>query len=116
MAAPVTTAGSLTCSHGGNRLLSSSAKLTVGGQPVLLFAAVATPATYVGCIFTVGGSSKPCATTTAASPNPGSATVLTVGGAPVLLDALQATTENPPSDPTKPFVTVAAGQIKLTAS
>lgn len=111
MAAPVTTAGSFTCAHGGTRTPTSTTKLTVRGQPVLLFSAAAQAAPYVGCAFVVGGANKPCQTTTATAPNPGAATALTVGGAPVLLDGLVATTENPPQT-----VTVAAGQTKLTAS
>lgn len=114
MAAPVTTAGSFTCTHGGTRTLTSTTKLTVRGQPVLLFTAASAGAPYTGCGFVVGGVNKPCQTTTATS---GAATALTVGGAAVLLDNLVATTENPPPPPPAPqTVVVAAGQTTLTAS
>lgn len=119
MAAPVTTAGSLTCAHGGLRPLGSQARLTVEREPVLLFSSLDDSLTYVGCVFGSPPGSKPCQVTTAPRPNPGASSLLTVGGAPVLLDALGATTENPPAtpppDPTK-TVSVDAGQHKLTAS
>lgn len=117
---PVTTAGSLTCSHGGQRVLSSGTKLTVRGAPVLLFSVAASALdVYVNCPFPPGGPPSPCHQTILDTPDSGSATRLTVHGDPVLLSDLRATTENPPTDPSKKgdrHVTVAAGQNKLTAS
>ncbi|MEV4050140.1 hypothetical protein AB0J55_03040 [Amycolatopsis sp. NPDC049688] len=121
MAFPVTSSGTFTCAHHGVRPApAGDARLTVRGQPVLLFSQAAATAPYVNCGFPPGGPPSPCRTTTPApAPNPGVARRLTVGTAAVLLDTLHATTENPPSeqppDPTK-TVTVDAGQDKLTAS
>jgi hypothetical protein len=119
MAGVVTSAGSVTCNHGGKAPLSSTAKLTVADEPVLPFSAVATLGPYAKCQFTVSGNPKPCTTTTATAPNPGQAGKLTVGGAAVLLDALVATTDNPPTnlplENPPSTVTAAAGQTKLTA-
>jgi hypothetical protein len=113
MAGVVTTAGSLTCSHSGKPTLSSSTKLTVAGQPAVLYSAVPSFTPWAGCTFQVSGSNKPC---TAAAPiAQGQALKLTAGSQPVLLDDLQAGTDNPPPPPT-PSVTVVAGQGKLTAS
>jgi hypothetical protein len=113
MAGVVTTAGSLTCADHGSPTLTSAAKLTVAGKPVVLYSAVPTFTPWTGCTFQASGSPKPC---TAAAPIAnGAAAKLTAGSQPVLLDNLQAGTDNPPPPPT-PSVTVVAGQTKLTAS
>jgi hypothetical protein len=113
MAAVVTTAGSLTCADQGTPTLTSSAKLTVGGRPVVVYGDVPTFTPWTGCKFQVSGSPKPC---TVATPFAnGAAAKLTAGSRPVLLDNLQAATDNPPPPPTA-SVTVVAGQSKLTAS
>lgn len=107
---PVTIAGSVTCAHPpGAATLTSAAKLTVLGKPVLPFSAAANLGPYTNC----AASSPPgvCVSTVVLPPNPGESSRLTVGGAPVLLDALQAT-----SAPAATPVTVAAGQTVLTAS
>jgi hypothetical protein len=106
MASPVTTAGSFTCTHGGSPTLTSDAKLTVNGKPVVPFAAATTLGTYTGCTFTNG----PCTTTAVVSG--GAATKLTVDGKPALLDSIEA---NAGAPATAASVTAAAGQKKLTA-
>ncbi|MFC0430577.1 hypothetical protein [Kutzneria buriramensis] len=119
MPSPVTIAGSVTCGHPaskpppdhGKAALSSTAKLTVDGKPVLPFTAAALLGPYVGCSFQAGTVVGPCTVTTPVSG--GSSTKVTVANTPVLLDSLVATSQTPPPPAT---VTVSAGQTKLTAS
>lgn len=109
---PVTTAGSLTCSHGGAPTLTSSAKLTVGTKPVILYADVTTFTPYTGCQFKdQSGNVQQCTTTSVVKG--GEAAKLTSGGNAVLLDDLTAT-GGTPAPPTS--ITVKAGQAKLTAA
>lgn len=108
MAGVVTVAGQLSCADNGKPTLTSSAKLTVSGQAVLLYSTVPQLTPWSGCTFTAGNSPKPC---TVANPvSQGQAGKLTAGSQPVLLDNLTAQTDNLSS------VTVTAGQQKLTAS
>jgi hypothetical protein len=109
MADVVTTAGSLACPDGGSAALSSTAKLTVSSQPVVLYSGLTSVASFVDCTFQVSGSPNPC---TGATPVArGQATKLTAGSQPVLLDDLHANTTN-----NQLPITVTAGQAKLTAS
>ncbi len=112
MAAVVTTDGSLTCANNGQPTLSSSAKLTVSGKPVIPFSSVTSFTPYTNCSYNDGSGVKgPCTTTTVASG--GQAVKLKVGGQAALLADLGATAGTPP--PPAP-ITVDAGQSKLTAS
>jgi hypothetical protein len=111
MTYPVTTKGSFTCANGGSPTLSSQAKLTVAGKPVMPYSAVSGLGTYTGCNYSVGTVSGPCTTTTVVSG--GKAAKLTVAAEAALLDSIKANAGNPP--PSAP-VTVKAGQTKLTAS
>src|SRR6266516_1535299 len=111
MAYPVTTSGSFTCANGGSPSLTSQARLTVAGQPVLPFSAVGELGTYTKCNYNVSNIVGPCTKTVATSGGP--ATKLTVAGKPVLLQTIIAPAGNPP--PQLP-VTVAAGQTRLTAA
>lgn len=104
MAAVVTTAGSLKCPEQGSALLSSTAKLTVSGKPVMLYSGLQSVALFNGCTL-----QSPCTGVTPVSQ--GQASKLTVGSQPVLLDNLTANTKNNATP-----VTVSAGQAKLTAS
>jgi hypothetical protein len=112
MAAPVTTGGSLSCPHSGSAALSSSAKLTAQGKPVLPYAFAASAGPYSGCTFATNSGNNPCTTTTASG---GQSTHLTVGGQPVLLDSASLTAVGAPTATSFP-VTIAAGQTKLTAT
>ena len=111
MAAVVTMAGSLTCAHTGKPTLSSTAKLTAGGNKVILFSDLTTFKPYTGCTYMKGQVNTPCASTSVDSG--GQAGKLTAGGKPVLLDDLMAHTDN---GPTPGSVTVSGGQSKLTAA
>jgi hypothetical protein len=96
----LTEATTLSCAHKGTVSKSSTAKLQVGGDPVLLEEQVPSwtipPGVPPGCarINTQAGE-KPC--TKVASPTDGTAAKLTVGGSKVLLDSLQATTDGQPT-------------------
>jgi hypothetical protein len=114
MAAVVTTAGSLTCANQGQPALSSPARLTVDGKPVLLFSAVSGLSLYAGCTFPLGNMIDPCDETSVVAG--GKAAVLTVGGEPVLIDSVQATSGTKKRQGAFTPVTVAAGQNKLTVS
>jgi hypothetical protein len=112
MANAVTTAGSLTCANNGKPTLTSTAKLTVSGKPVIPFSSLSSFTPYTGCTYNDGsGVTGPCTTTTVTTG--GQASKLTVGGQAALLDNLSATAGTPP--PPAP-ISVAAGQSKLTAS
>jgi hypothetical protein len=111
MASVVTTAGSLTCANNGSPPLSSSAKLTVSGNPVIPFSSLLTFTPYTGCTYNQGSVSGPCTKTTVVSG--GQASKLSVGNQAALLGNLAATAGTPP--PPLP-ITVGAGQSKLTAS
>lgn len=88
MGAVLTTASSVTCApaaaatHGGTVAVSSSAKLSIGGKPVLLKAGV-DQKTISGCKNPTTSTVKPCAKV--GSLVTGEASKLTVGHAAVLL-------------------------------
>lgn len=98
--------------HGGTVTTTSTAKLTVGGKPVLV-------ASSLGPIPAPGGT--PCATVVAAGETPCTAVVtvlpasvaskLTVGGSPVVLETLTGTTNGVPPG----ALSAAANQTTLTA-
>jgi hypothetical protein len=111
MAYPVTTGGSFICTNGGSATLASQAKLTVTGDPVMLFSAASSLGPHTGCKYNDRSVTGPCTKTTVGSG--GSAAKLTVSVTPALLDSIQATAGTPPPPVT---VTVKAGQTKLTTS
>jgi hypothetical protein len=94
MANALTTGSSITCSFQGSAKVSSSAKLQVGGEAVLLASDV-TSWTMSGCNQMTGNTKTPCAKLGAVSA--GKATKLQVGSAAVLLDSFQAMTAAPPA-------------------
>jgi hypothetical protein len=100
----LTTAGSLTCPSQGSAVLSSSAKLTVDGAPVLL-AGEASSWTIGGC----KNTSTPCTDVTAITA--GQAAKLTVNGSAVVLEGAAGTTNGTDAV----CNAVAAGQTRLTA-
>lgn len=107
MATIVTKGGSVKCAHSGTATLQSAAKLTVSGQPALLFSGVASFTPISGCTFSTSAGPKPCTTLSAAS---GQSIKVTAGSQPVLLSTASITSDNP-----GPGI-VQAGQSKLTAS
>jgi hypothetical protein len=110
MAFAVTTASTITCPHTGTVSPSSSAKLTVGGNPVVPSDQV-TSWVIAGCTWpTDNKGDVTCASVTTASG--GQSQKLTVGGVAVLLDSVSAQTSGLPG----PFMlSVSAGQTKLEA-
>jgi hypothetical protein len=108
MGSVLTTGSTISCKHGGTATLSSSAKLRVGGNPVLLKADATTWA-FTKC-GQVGTGLTPC--TNIVSLSAGEAGKLTVGGVPVLLDSLAGQTNGKPEN----TLSATAGQNKLTAT
>jgi hypothetical protein len=110
----LTTASSVTCSHGGVVATSSDAKLTVGAakDPVLLPAGVAGKSfkPESPCPGPNTTTSKQC--TNVASVTGGTSSKLRVGGEPVLLASLAGTTDGLPP----PLLPAVAGQVTLKAS
>ena len=108
MATVLTTGSSVTCSHQGRVALSSSAKLKVANNPVLLSTDFASWG-ITNCTQT-GGPPTPC--TNIVSVATGPASKLTVGRVPVMLDTLAGPTNGAPPG----TVSATAGHTKLTAS
>ena len=105
MANVLTTGSTVACLHSGTATLSSSAKLSVGGKPVLLESeATSWPITQCK---QVGTGLTPCTTIVSVS----AASTLTVGGVPVLLDSLTGTTNGNPDK----SLSAIGDQTKLTA-
>ena len=99
----LTTSSSVSCVQGGKvSPLTSSAKLKVGGDAVLLKNQVSSW-TVTGC----GNTNSPCATVSA--PTAGVSTKLKVQGSPVLLASFMATGT---ADP----ITASGAATKLTTS
>lgn len=92
--------------HGGNVALSSAAKLTINGRPVLLKSSIGP--TVSGCKTPASNSTKAC---TSATVDTGEATKLKAGGSPVMLDTLAGKTDGNPAG----TVPATAKQDKLTA-
>ncbi len=105
----LTLASSVTCQFQGTVATSSSAKLTVQGQAVLLIASVA-GAAISGCQHPSSSSSSPCVTVAAVTGTP--STVLTAGNAGVLTAVVGTGT----STPTPDTLSAVAQQALLTAS
>ncbi len=109
MAKVLTTASTVVCGHGGTATVSSSAKLTVQGQKVLLADGPPSWTIAVGCSQTnTNNSEKPC--TKIASVTAGKSSKLTVGGVKVLLDSLGGVTDGAPKNTD---LSATAGQNKL---
>jgi hypothetical protein len=119
----LTTASSVTCTHGGVVDISSDAKLTVGaaGDRVLLQAGVmgksfktAPPCSNLDNPNTGALQCKHVVTVTG-----GTSSKLRVGGQPVLLASLAGTTDGVPPPPLAPpsrLGSAQAGQTKLRAT
>ncbi len=115
----LTTGSNVSCGHGGTVGTSSSAKLKVSGNAVLLKTGIAMksvsscqtpPASDVS-----GPTAMKCTTVT--SVDSGEATKLTAGGAPVVLETLTGQTDGMVGKVTPQLLLSAtAGQSKLKAT
>ena len=94
--------------HGGNVSVTSTAKLKVNGNPVLLKSSIAGKSVS-DCKTPTSNSTSPCLSVT--SVTVGEASKLKVGGNPVMLDTLVGTTDGVPPG----TVPASAEQEKLTA-
>lgn len=110
MARPVTTDGTVGCSHGGTARPAGGGKLMVAGVPVVTYDAVPGLTSYSGCTFSDNSGNKPCTSTAPGPSGRGKAGKLLIGGKPALLDDLDALTAPGPGS-----VTVTAGQTLLKA-
>jgi hypothetical protein len=109
MADVVTTAGSVSCAHGGKAVLSSEAKLTVAGQPALV-AAQTWKIPPGQCTQT--GTTPPQTPCTTVSLLSGAAQKLTAGGKAVVLASSVLQTNGLPVN----TATVVAGQARVRAT
>ena len=109
----LTEASTVQCAHAGSVQLSSSAKLSVGGDKVLLMDGVQ-GASVSGCPTPddTNAPSTKCRTVATAS---GTATKLKVGGKPVVLESLSGTTDGTPPPTGATISVVNAGHSKLKA-
>src|SRR6266568_4191871 len=95
MSGVLTTSSNVTCGHNGKVQTSSSTKLTVNGQAVLLKSSIASMSipdcSTIPASDTSGPTAKPC--TTVSSVDNGEATKLTAGGSAVMLETLAGQTD-----------------------
>jgi hypothetical protein len=109
----LTTGSNVTCGHEGTVATSSTAKLKINGQPVLLQEGIVGK-TVENCLTpTVSNpTSSPCASVS--SVDKGNATKLTGGGNAVMLETLTGGTNGVVSGNAQTFLSATAGQSKLT--
>ena len=113
MANVVTTVSTVTCGHGpGKVTLTSTAKLKIGNDPVVL---AISGAPVAGCttVPDPNTTTKLCTTATA---DAGTATKLRVGNQPVLLDTLSGSTDGTISGTQQKLLKWTAPPTKLQAS
>ncbi|MEZ4731292.1 MAG: hypothetical protein R3E79_29590 [Caldilineaceae bacterium] len=108
----LTTASPVVCGHGGPVTVSSSAKLTVKQNPVLLKSSIASKAVS-GCTTVPDPNTSTKACTTVASVTAGEATKLTVRGNPVMLDTLAGSTDGTIGGTLQTLLSATAGQSQL---
>src|SRR5258708_18625794 len=115
----LTTSSKVICGHGGTVSTSSSAKLKVSGNPVLLKTGISGQS-ISGCLTPTmppppGPKSQKCTSVT--SVDSGEATKLTAGGKSVVLDTLAGETDGIVANATPQLLLSAtAGQSKLKAT
>lgn len=118
MAGVLTVGSDVTCGHQGTVTVTSSAKLSVSGNPVLLKAGIANqPVTGCAIVPTVAPApiSTKCLLVT--SVDGGEATKLTAGGSPVVLETLKGETNGMLANVTpQMLLSGTAAQSKLTAT
>jgi hypothetical protein len=116
MAFALTTESTIECPHHGTVKPSSSAKLTVGGNAVLLNNQLSgLPIEKCETVPETSKSITKCLTIQ--SESGGTAGKLSVGGVAVLLDSVKAFSEGmpPPPEPRPPQMIIKAGESKLQA-
>jgi hypothetical protein len=119
MPGALTTGSTVLCGHGGTVSTTSSAKLKVSGNAVLLKDGIANQSVS-GCLTVVtppppGPVSTPCLSVTAV--DSGEATKLKAGGKPVVLETLKGETDGKVANVTPQLLLSAtAGQSKLKAT
>src|SRR4051794_18438664 len=119
MAAVLTTASSIQCAHTGTVSTASTAKLSVGGSPVLVFPSSIDAKGISGCTTAPSSDASgpinvPC--TTVSNVSSGRATKLTMSGQPVALDTLACTSNGMLARQSDlPLAAPAANQTKLTS-
>jgi hypothetical protein len=114
MAGVLTTGSSVRCGHGGTVRVSSSAKLSVAGQKVLVADGIDGKSVST-CGTPTTDKSKAC--TSVIKTTAGAATKLTAGSMPVYLDTLAGTTDGVVGGTTpQTLLAASAGQSKLTAT
>jgi hypothetical protein len=111
MGNPLTVSSDVECGHKGLVAVDSSAKLTVGGNAVLLASGVVSKTVSASCATPSTSTTHPCTSVLSILPT-SLATKLTAGGMPVVLDSLSGLTNGLP--PGK--LMAIAGQSKLTAA
>ena len=103
----LTTGSTVLCGHGATVTPTSSAKLTVAGEAVLLENTAPTWSFDTNCGQTASGQTKCAAITTVSG---GASSKLSVGGIPVLTDSLSAVTTGAPANTD---LSATAGQNKM---
>jgi hypothetical protein len=109
MSKALTTASDVECGHQGAVQVSSSAKLTIGGNAVLIASGVV-GSSVAHCATPASSTTSPCMTVLSVLPT-SLAQKLTVGGLPVVLDTLSGLTDGKPPG----SLQSSAGQSKLAA-
>ncbi len=115
----LTTSSNCTCGHSGSVATSSSTKLQVSGNAVLLQTGIAGQSVSGCATPPASDNSGPTATKcmTVASVTAGTSAKLQAGGQPVMLDTLAGTTDGMVGKVTpQTLLSATAGQSKLTAS
>jgi hypothetical protein len=113
----LTTGSNVSCGHAGTVTTSSSAKLKVNGQPVLLKEGIASKSVSAcstpNASDASGPTAIPCATVS--SVDAGEATKITAGGSAVMIETLAGKTDGMVGKVTpQMLLSAAAGQNKLT--
>lgn len=121
MAGVLITNSTVTCGHSGNVTVTSTQKLKVGNNPVLVKASI--QGKSIPDCKTIAPANDPSGTqtgqkcTTVSSVGSGEATKLKVNGQAVMLDTLSGTTDGMVAKITpQTLLSATAGQTKLTAS
>src|SRR5262245_3741136 len=109
----LTTGSNITCGHEGTVATSSTAKLKVNGQPVLLREGIVGKAVENCLTPTVSNpTSSPC--TSVSSVDKGKATKVTAGGSAVMLETLTGGTNGVVNGKAQTLLSATAGQSNLT--
>jgi len=114
MAGVLTTASVVTCGHSGTVSTSSSAKLKVSGNPVVLKVGVQGKSVS-GCLTVTDPNTGALQCSLVATVSSGEAVKLKAGGQGVILDTLSGGTNGTVGGLVQNLLSATAGQSKLTA-